>query len=99
MARSKGLKERVVIYRHAMKNALIPAVTLTGIFFAGLLGGAMITEFVFAWPGVGQLSLRAVFQGDSNFLMVYSLVLATIIVLANLVVDIAYVFLDPRIKY
>jgi peptide/nickel transport system permease protein len=99
MARSKGLRERVVIYRHAMKNALIPAVTLTGIFFAGLLGGAMITEFVFAWPGVGQLSLRAVFQGDSNFLMVYSLVLATIIVLANLVVDIAYVFLDPRIKY
>jgi ABC-type dipeptide/oligopeptide/nickel transport system permease component len=99
MARSKGLRERVVIYRHAMKNALIPAVTLTGIFFASLLGGAMITEFVFAWPGVGQLSLRAVFQGDSNFLMVYSLVLAAIIVLANLVVDIAYVFLDPRIKY
>lgn len=99
MARSKGLRERVVIYRHAMKNALIPAVTLTGIFFAGLLGGAMITEFVFAWPGVGQLSLRAVFQGDSNFLMVYSLVLAAIIVFANLAVDIAYVFLDPRIKY
>lgn len=99
LARSKGLKERVVIYRHALKNALIPAVTLTGMFFAMLLGGAMITEFVFAWPGVGQLSLQAVFQGDSNFLLLYTLVLAAIIVLANLTVDVAYVFLDPRIKY
>jgi len=99
MARSKGLKERVVIYRHALKNALIPAVTLTGIFFAALLGGAMITEYVFSWPGVGQQALRAVFQGDSNFLLVYSLVFATVIVLANLVVDVFYAFLDPRIKY
>jgi len=99
MARSKGLKERVVIYRHALKNALIPAVTLTGLFFAGLLGGALITEFVFAWPGVGQASLLAVFQGDSNFLLIYSLVMAAIIVSANLAVDVAYLFLDPRIKY
>lgn len=99
LARSKGLKERVVIYRHALKNALIPAVTMTGIFFAMLLAGAMITEFVFSWPGVGQLSLRAVFQGDSNFLLVYTLVIATIIVISNLVVDVIYVFLDPRIKY
>jgi len=99
MARSKGLKERIVIYRHALKNALIPAVTLTGIFFAGLLGGAMITEYVFSWPGVGQQALRAVFQGDSNFLLIYTLIFAVIIVLANLVVDIIYVFLDPRIKY
>lgn len=99
LARSKGLKERVVMYRHALKNALIPAVTLTGMFFAMLLGGAMITEYVFNWPGVGQLSLRAVFQGDSNFLLVYTLVIAAIIVISNLVVDVIYVFLDPRIKY
>jgi len=99
LARSKGLKERVVIYRHAMKNALIPAVTMTGMFFALLLGGAMITEFVFNWPGVGRLSLLAVFQGDSNFILVYTLVLAVIVVAANLAVDILYVFLDPRIKY
>jgi peptide/nickel transport system permease protein len=99
LARSKGLKERVVIYRHALKNGLIPAVTLTGLFFAGLLGGAIITEFVFALPGVGQLSIQAVMQGDSNFILLYTLVLATIIVTANLIVDIAYVFLDPRIKY
>jgi ABC-type dipeptide/oligopeptide/nickel transport system permease component len=99
MARSKGLKERVVIYRHALKNALIPAVTLTGLFFAGLLGGALITEYVFQWPGVGRASLLAVFQGDSNFLLLYSLVIAAIIVIANLAVDVLYVFLDPRIKY
>ena len=99
LARSKGLKERVVIYRHALKNALIPAVTLTGIFFAWLLGGAMITEYVFSWPGVGQLSLLAVVQGDSNFILVYTLVTAALIVIANLIVDVAYVFLDPRIKY
>ena len=99
LARSKGLAERVVIYRHAMKNALIPAVTLTGLLFAGLLGGAMITETVFTWPGVGKMSLQAVFQGDSNFLLLYSLVLAAIIVVTNLVVDVMYAFLDPRIKY
>jgi peptide/nickel transport system permease protein len=99
MARSKGLKERVVIYRHALKNALIPAVTLTGLFFAGLLGGAAITEFVFAWPGVGQAAIVAVFNGDGNFVLLYSLVTAAIIVVANLAVDVLYVFLDPRIKY
>jgi ABC-type dipeptide/oligopeptide/nickel transport system permease component len=99
MARSKGLKERVVIYRHALKNALIPAVTLTGLFFAGLLGGAAITEYVFQWPGVGQAAITAVFQGDGNFVLLYSLVTAAIIVVANLAVDVLYVFLDPRIKY
>lgn len=99
MARSKGLKERVVIYRHALKNALIPAVTLTGLFFAGLLGGAAITEFVFQWQGVGQAALRAILQQDGNFVLLYSLVIATIIVMANLIVDVLYVFLDPRIKY
>jgi len=99
MARSKGLPERIVIYRHALRNALIPAMTLTGLFIAGLLGGAIITETVFSWPGVGNVSLIAVFQGDSNFLLLYSLVTALIIVVANLVVDVMYVFLDPRIKY
>ncbi len=99
MARSKGLKERIIIYRHALRNALIPAVTLTGLFFAFLLGGAVITEYVFSWPGVGLLSLRAVFQGDSNFLLLYTLVLAFIIVITNLIVDILYAFLDPRIRY
>jgi peptide/nickel transport system permease protein len=99
MARSKGLPERIVIYRHALRNAVIPAMTLTGLFIAGLLGGAMITETVFSWPGVGYVSLVAVFQGDSNFLLLYSLVTAVIIVFSNLAVDVMYAFLDPRIKY
>ena len=99
LARSKGLSERVVILRHALRNALIPALTLTGLFFAGLLGGAVLIEYVFSWPGVGGASLQATFQGDSNFLMLYSLVTAAIIVIANLIVDIAYALLDPRIKY
>jgi len=99
MARSKGLPERIVIYRHALRNALIPAMTLTGLFIAGLLGGAIITERVFSWPGVGNVSLVAVFQGDSNFLLLYSLITALIIVIANLAVDVMYVLLDPRIKY
>ena len=99
LARSKGLRERVVIYRHALRNALIPAATLTGLFLAGLLGGAIITEYIFTWPGVGQLSLVAVFAGDANFVAYYTLVIALIIVVANLVVDVLYVYLDPRIKY
>ena len=99
MARSKGLPERIVIFRHALKNALGPALTLTGLFTASLLGGAVVTEYVFSWPGVGDLSLEAVFQGDSNFLLLYALVTALIIIIANLIVDISYAFLDPRVKY
>lgn len=99
LARSKGLPERVVIFRHALRNALIPATTLTGLFLAALLGGALITEFVFTWPGVGRLSLLAVFSGDANFIIFYTLITAVIIVGANLLVDVMYVFLDPRIKY
>jgi ABC-type dipeptide/oligopeptide/nickel transport system permease component len=99
MARSKGLRERVVIYRHALRNALIPALTIGGLLFAGLLGGAPITEFVFNWPGVGGVSISAVLQGDSNFIMLYTLVTALIVVLANLIVDILYALVDPRIKY
>jgi ABC-type dipeptide/oligopeptide/nickel transport system permease component len=99
MARAKGLSEQIVIYRHALRNAMIPAMTLTGLFLAGLLGGAIITETVFSWPGVGNVALRAVFQGDSNFLLLYTLVTALIIVVSNLFVDVMYVVLDPRVKY
>ena len=99
LARSKGLKERVVIYRHALRNALIPAATLTGLFLAGLLGGAVITEYIFAWPGVGRIALSAVYSGDAAFVTYYTLVIAVIIIFANLIVDILYVYLDPRIKY
>lgn len=99
LARSKGLAERVVIFRHALRNALIPALTVAGLLFAGLLGGAVITEQVFNWPGVGFLSLRAIFQGDSNFVLLYTLVTALIVVIANLIVDVLYAVVDPRIRY
>ena len=99
MARSKGLSERVVIYRHALRNALIPTITVVGVLFASLLGGVVIVEFVFTWPGVGWAALEATLQNDTNFLMLYTLVSAAIIVLANLVVDVAYGLLDPRILF
>ena len=98
MARSKGLGERTVIYRHALKNALIPVITVTGVLFALLLGGVVIVEYVFSWPGVGWAALQATFRNDTNFLMLYAIVSAAIIVLANLIVDIVYAIIDPRIR-
>src|SRR5579875_224211 len=99
MARSKGLSERVVIYRHALLNALIPTITVVGVLFASLLGGVVIIEYVFTWPGVGSAALQATLQNDTNFLMLYTLVSAAIIVIANLAVDVAYGLLDPRIRF
>jgi len=99
LARSKGLSERVVIYRHAMKNALIPTVTVAGLVVAGLLGGAPLTETIFAWPGMGRLAVNAIGRNDAPLIMGFTLIAALILVLANLVVDILYAYLDPRIKY
>lgn len=99
LARSKGLNERTVIYRHALKNALLPAVTVTGLIFAALLGGAVIVEDVFSWPGVGAAALAAALSLDVNFLELYTLVIALILVLANLTVDLLYAVIDPRIRY
>lgn len=99
LARSKGLSERTVIYRHALKNALLPAVTVTGLIFALLLGGAVVVEDVFSWPGVGIAALQASLALDVNFLELYALVIALILVLANLTVDILYAVIDPRIRY
>jgi peptide/nickel transport system permease protein len=88
-----------VIYRHALRNALLPAVTIAGLLAAFLLGGAIVIEIVFTWPGVGSASLAAANSLDINFLELYVLVTALIIVLTNLVVDILYAKLDPRIRY
>lgn len=99
LARSKGLAERTVIYRHALKNAILPAITIAGLIFAFLLGGVVVVEYVFAWPGVGQAALQASLYFDINFLELYTLVTAMIIVVANLSVDILYAFIDPRIRY
>jgi peptide/nickel transport system permease protein len=99
LARSKGLRERVVIYRHALRNALLPAITISGLLTASLLGGVVIVEIVFSWPGVGNASLVAADVLDINFLELYVLVTALAIIMTNLVVDILYAKLDPRIRY
>lgn len=99
LARSKGLTERVVIYRHALKNAMIPTVTVAGLAIAGLLGGAPLTETIFAWPGMGRLAVNAVNRNDAALIMGFVVITAIILVLANLVVDVIYAYLDPRIKY
>lgn len=99
LARSKGISERTVIYRHALKNALLPAITIMGIIFALLLGGVVVVEYIFSWPGIGVAALQAALYLDINFLELYTLVTALIIVVSNLAVDILYAFLDPRIRY
>ena len=99
LARSKGLLERTVIYRHALKNAILPAITIASLIFGFLLGGAVVVEYVFSWPGVGQAALQASLYFDINFLELYTLVTAMIIVVANLCADVLYAFIDPRIRY
>jgi peptide/nickel transport system permease protein len=99
LARSKGLKERTVVYRHALRNALLPVVTVSGLLAAYLLGGVVVIEIVFSWPGVGNTAYAAAEYLDINFLELYVLVTATIIVAINLAVDIIYAKLDPRIRY
>ena len=98
-ARAKGLNERLVVYKHALKNALIPVVTVLGLQFGILLGGAVLTETVFAWPGVGRLLVDAILRRDYPVVQGTVMLLALLFVLINLVVDIVYAFLDPRIHY
>ena len=98
-ARAKGLAERVVIWQHALKNALIPVVTVVGLEFGTLLGGAVITETVFAWPGVGSLVIRAIGQKDFPVVVGTVTVLSVSFVLINLIVDLLYGYLDPRVRY
>lgn len=98
-ARSKGLAERLVIYRHALRNALIPVVTIFGLEFGTLLGGAVITETVFAWPGVGRLIILAVQQRDFPVVVGAVTIIATLFVFLNLIVDLLYGVIDPRVRY
>jgi peptide/nickel transport system permease protein len=98
-ARSKGLKEWSVYYRHALKNALLPVVTIIGMQFGALLSGAVITETVFSIPGLGRLFLEAVLTRDYPVIQASILVTATAFVLSNLAVDILYAYLNPRIRY
>lgn len=98
-ARSKGLNEFLVVMKHALKNALIPLVTVAGMQFGFLLGGTVIIETVFAWPGLGRLVVQAIFNRDYPLVQAIVLVLAVIFVVVNLVVDLLYVYLDPQISY
>ncbi len=98
-ARSKGLIERVVVYKHAFKNALIPVVTVMGLQFGILLGGAVLTETVFSWPGIGRLMVDSILARDYPVVQGAVLLLAVFFVIINLVVDVIYAFLDPRISY
>jgi peptide/nickel transport system permease protein len=98
-ARAKGLGERVVVWRHALKNALIPIVTVVGVQAGYLLGGAVLTETVFAWPGVGTLVVQGILARDMPLVQGGVLVIAVSFVLVNLAVDTLYAWLDPRIKF
>lgn len=97
-ARSKGLAERKVVVHHALRNALIPTVTVLGLTFAGLLAGAVLTETIFAWPGIGRYSVNAALKLDYPALLGVSLFVAFAYVMVNLAVDIIYGILDPRIR-
>jgi ABC-type dipeptide/oligopeptide/nickel transport system permease component len=98
-ARAKGLQEQVVVLRHALKNAAIPAVTVIGLQFGYLLGGAIITETVFAWPGMGRLVVEAIKFRDYPVVQACILLLALAFSLVNILVDLTYAYLDPRIRY
>jgi peptide/nickel transport system permease protein len=97
-ARAKGLDERAVTLRHAARNALVPVVTVIGLSFGRLLSGAVIIESVFAWPGLGLYAFRSATSLDFPAIMGVGMVVATVYVLANLLVDVAYAFIDPRIQ-
>ncbi len=97
-ARAKGLRGVVVVNRHALRNALIPVITATGVQFATLMGGAVITETVFAWPGVGSLAVQAIGSRDIPLVMAATFVFAVMILLVNLLVDLSYGIVDPRIR-
>lgn len=99
MARIKGVSERAIIWKHALRNGSLPALTLAGWMFASLLAGSVVTETVFAWPGVGQLAWQAIGWRDFPVIQTVILLIGTGFVVVNLVVDIIYAYLDPRIRY
>lgn len=99
LARAKGLHPRRVLLRHVLRNALIPVTTVVALDFAAVLGGAILTEIVFGWQGLGQWYVSGVTTLDVNVMLAYLLITATFVILFNLLADIAYGFLDPRIRY
>jgi peptide/nickel transport system permease protein len=98
-ARIKGLSERLVIYKHALKNAVIPVLTFGGVSFAALLNGSIVVEVVFAWPGMGRLMLDAIRERDTNVILATILTAGFLYILMATIVDVLYAYVDPRIKY
>lgn len=97
-ARAKGLSERVVIFKHAMRNALIPIITLLGLYLPFLVGGAVLIETIFAWPGIGRLIVTAIFQRDYPVVLATAFVSSIMVVLGSLLADILYSVVDPRVR-
>jgi peptide/nickel transport system permease protein len=97
-ARSKGIREFAVVVRHALPNALIPVITVLGISYGNLLAGAVLTETIFSWPGIGQYAYKSSVSLDFPAIMGVTMLIALIFILANLVVDVTYIFLDPRLR-
>ncbi len=97
-ARAKGLRERVVVFRHALRNALMPVITLIGLSMPFLFSGAVITENVFAWPGMGRVAVEAAFQRDYPMFLAVNLIFACMVVLGNLLADVLYAVVDPRVR-
>ncbi len=98
-ARAKGLREYTVVYHHALRNALIPIITAVGLQFGALLGGAVLTETVFGWPGLGQLLVESIFARDYPMVQGIVLIFSGLFILTNFLVDLSYVLIDPRIHY
>jgi len=97
-AKAKGLPARIVIYRHALKNAIIPPITVLGVTFGWLLGGTVLLETIFSWPGMGRYAAGSIVQVDLPAMVGFTLIAATVMILSNLVVDIFYSIIDPRVR-
>ncbi|MEG2144613.1 MAG: ABC transporter permease, partial [Oscillospiraceae bacterium] len=97
-ARAKGVDEKIITYRHMLRNALIPIITAVGLQFGSLLGGAMLTETVFSWPGLGRLMVDSIKSKDIPMVLGSIIFMATTFTIVNLLVDIVYAYVDPRIK-
>lgn len=98
-ARAKGLSETVITYQHALKNALIPMVTVVGTQLARLLGGAVIVEYIFAWPGLGALAYESILRRDYPVVLALTVLTGAFILIVNVLVDVAYMFVDPRLSF
>jgi len=98
-ARAKGFKENRVVYKHGLRNGLLPVITIFGLMIPSFIGGAVVTEQIFSWPGLGKLFVDSAFQRDYPVIMAMTVISATLVVIGNLVADILYAMVDPRIEY